>query len=257
MARRPSPSPCLETALPLGWAGALVVFEDFTPQAPSFDFFLAQVLAGPHENFHYVVGDPAGRRAVVIDPAFELDKVFAIAEEDGYRIDRALFTHGHWDHIGGLPDILERGVEKVGIHEAAAGHPKIAEYREAGGTVRLLSDGEVLDVGGVPIRALHTPGHQPESTCYLVGDDGQPQALFGGDTLFIDTCGRTDFPGGDTDAMFASMARLRRLAGDIIVFPGHHYADRAWEALAEQITKNPALATEERGAFGKLHCLTH
>ncbi len=233
-----------------------MVFQDFSHDAPDLGFYLRQVLAGPHENFHYVVGDPETREALVIDPAFELDRVFALAQADGYRISRALFTHGHWDHIGGIPEIHRRGVAEIGIHEAAASHPKVTEFEQLG-TVHLLADGERLDIGDVPIEILHTPGHQPESSCYLVGAAGRGQALFGGDTLFIDTCGRTDFPGGDTDAMFASMARLRALAPEIVVFPGHQYADRAWESLGEQVRRNPALATSARAAFGSLHCLTH
>ncbi len=233
------------------------MFKDFSADAPAFDFYFKQVLAGPHENFHYVIGDPAGRDAVIVDPAFELQRVFAMVDEDGYRIRRALFTHGHWDHIGGIPEIAELGVEEIAIHRAAASHPKVLEFASTGGRVKILEDGDRVDAGGVPIQALHTPGHQPESTCYLVGSPDQPEALLGGDTIFIDTCGRTDFPGGDTDAMFQSMARLRGLHREIVVFPGHHYADRAWESLARQVERNPALATEERAAFGALHCLTH
>jgi hydroxyacylglutathione hydrolase len=228
------------------------VFKDMTEMAPGFPFYFLQVLAGPHDNFHYVVGDPASREAAVVDPAFGLERLFSIAARDGYRIRTALFTHAHWDHIGGVPEIFDWGVRTVCIHETARDHAKVEEAKAAGAEVRLLRDGDMMPIGAVPVIALHTPGHQPESTCYLAGDPGGAQALFGGDTLFIDSCGRTDFPGGDTETMYASMARLRALEGDIIVLPGHHYAAHPSRSLAAQRTKNPALATTDRADFDAL-----
>ncbi len=231
-----------------------MVYEDVTDTAPCFPFYFRQVLAGPHENFHYVLGDPATREAAVVDPAFELERLFGVVERDGYRIKAALFTHGHWDHIGGVPEVFGRGVETAYLHAAARDHAKVAEAPDR---FRFLQDGDRVLVGDLVVEALHTPGHQPESMCFLVGDPDGPRALFGGDTLFVDSCGRTDFPGGDTDAMFRSLARLRALQGDVTVFPGHHYAQHPSRSLEAQKAENPALATTDREAFGALHCLTH
>lgn len=234
------------------------MYEDVTDQAPCFPFYFRMVRAGPHENFHYVIGDPRTKEAAVIDPAFELERLFAICERDGMQIRDALFTHGHWDHIGGVPEVMERGVDRVFIHEAGREHSKVHEALLAGADVGLADDGDKIMLGDITIEWLHTPGHQPEGSCFLVSGPDGPRALFGGDTLFIDTCGRTDFTGGDTDAMFASMARLRGLAADdIFVMPGHDYADRVTETLAVQVQKNPALSTTDREAFGRLHCLSH
>lgn len=228
-----------------------VVFQDFTPDAPAFPFWFRQALAGPHENFHYLFGDPVSREAAVVDPAFRFDDLWALAEADGYRIRTAFFTHGHADHIGGLPGILDRGVERVCIHAAAADHPRVRTAREHGTQILLLEDGQAVSVGAVPVKAWHTPGHQPEATCFEVGAEGV-RPLLTGDTLFIDSCGRTDFPGGDTDAMFESLGRLRDLGDDRAVFPGHHYADRPHAPLVDLIQSNPALATTDRAAFGAL-----
>lgn len=229
-----------------------MVFEDWTDRAPSLPFVLHQVLAGPHENFHYIIGDPETKEGAFVDPAFEIDSLFKVAEASGLRIRDAFFTHMHWDHVGGIPDVIERGVDRVYVHEAARAHPKVEDALNAGAEVGLASDGDTVMVGNVPVQALHTPGHQPESTCYLAGAKG-PRALFGGDTLFVGSCGRTDFPGGDTEAMFASLTRLRALTSpDIHLMPGHHYAERSTRPLSVEADANPALATKDRQAFGDL-----
>ena len=79
--------------------------------------------------------------------------------------------------------------------------------------------GDTVAVGDIEIELLHTPGHTPGSQCFLL--DGR---LVAGDTLFLDGCGRTDFPGGDVDEMFRSLQRLSKLSGDPTVFPGHWYS---------------------------------
>lgn len=219
---------------------------------PELPFRLRQVLSGPHENFHYVVADPSTRQAVLIDPAFNVERLVDEERRAGSDVVGALFTHAHGDHIGGAAQAARLGVRWLAVHEAAAAHPRVEEARQAGAEVRLLRDGDVLDVGRLPIQALHTPGHQPESTCFMAGAPTEPQALFGGDCLFIGSCGRTDFPGGDTDAMFRSMARLRRLPPDVIVFPGHHYAKEPHRPLREEALENPALATADRQRFEAL-----
>lgn len=219
---------------------------------PELPFAVHQYLAGPHKNFHYILADPAASEVAVVDPAFELDMLFSAAQKNGYTITRALFTHGHLDHIGGVPEIFERGVQEMVIHESARDHEKVQAAETAGGRVRLVEDGDILYVGGVPVAALHTPGHQPESTCFVAGEPDGPRVLFGGDCLFIDSCGRTDFPGGDTEAMFQSMARLRDLDGTVTVLPGHDYAAHPHRSLADQRKENPALATDDPERFAAL-----
>ena len=220
-------------------------YEDVTDQAPCFPFYFRMLRSGPHENFHYVVGDPETREAALVDPAFHVDRIVDTLERDGYRLHQVWLTHGHWDHIGGVPDALRRGAERVFVHRAAQGHEKLESAPAS-----WLDDGERFRLGDLDVEALHTPGHQPENTSFLV--HGERPALFTGDTLFIRSCGRTDFPGGDTDAMFASMQRLRRLPGDVHVLPGHDYADAVSEPLATQCAANPALTTTDRAAFEAL-----
>ncbi len=216
---------------------------------PPFTFRFAQVESGPHENFHYIIGCPRTGQAAVVDPAFNLDQLFALAKEQGLRITTALFTHCHWDHIGGIPEIFDHGVQWAVLHRAGASNDKV---KAAGDDVVFVQDGHELTLGDVKVKVLHTPGHQPEGVCFLVSHEGGPAALLGGDTIFIDSCGRTDFPGGDTSAMFDSMARLRRLDPETIVLPGHHYAKHPWRTLGDQVRDNPALAVADRKQFDTL-----
>ena len=89
---------------------------------------------------------------------------------------------------------------------------------------------DLVEVGAVGIRLLHTPGHTPGSQCFLVGD-----RLVAGDTLFLEGCGRTDFPGGDSDAMYRSLHRLAGLAGDPVVYPGHLYSEQPFASLSASL----------------------
>ena len=97
--------------------------------------------------------------------------------------------------------------------------------------------GDKIDIGGLEIQLLHTPGHTPGSQCFLV--DGR---IVSGDTLFIDACGRTDFPGGNAEQMYYSLTqKLMALPDETILFPGHNYARLPHATIGEQKQTNPYL----------------
>lgn len=233
-------------------ASPSTVFDDLSHRLPPLPFWLRMVQAGEHENLQYAFGGP-GRTGDValVDPTWELEGIAALLETEGRTPRTALFTHGHWDHIGGAPWSAGHGIEVV-VHEAADQHPKVQEARDAGGAVRLVRDGDVLELDGVRVEVLATPGHQRDAVCYLVGAASGPQAIFTGDTLFIGSCGRTDFPGGDTALMFDSMRRLASLGGEVHVMPGHNYADAPTRPLSAQRKENAALSTTDRTQFAAL-----
>jgi glyoxylase-like metal-dependent hydrolase (beta-lactamase superfamily II) len=191
------------------------------------DFATDDPLAAQMVNFVYLVGDRATGEALAVDPAYDAEGVLDILAADGMRLAGVLVTHHHPDHVGGsmmghsiegLRELLARASVPVHVHTAEAESVRRVTGLSATDLVTHAS-GEVVDVGGIAIELLHTPGHTPGSQCFLVD-----RLLVSGDTLFLEGCGRTDLPGGDPEAMYDSLQRLAALPDDIAVLPGHRYS---------------------------------
>ncbi|ANN17511.1 MBL fold metallo-hydrolase [Amycolatopsis orientalis] len=191
------------------------------------DFAVGDPVATQMVNFAYLIGDRETSEAVIVDPAYAVGDLLDLLEADGMRPTGVLATHHHPDHVGGemmgfslpgIAELLER--VQVPIHVNAAEAEWVRRITGVSGTdLRSHEHDDVLEVGAVPIRLLHTPGHTPGSQCFLV--DGR---LVSGDTLFLEGCGRTDFPGGDAEAIYRSLQWLAGLDGDPAVYPGHQYS---------------------------------
>lgn len=170
----------------------------------------------------YIVWDDM-RRAVVIDPGDNCDAIRRVLDKEQLTLGAVLLTHAHFDHMGAADALsalapvychaldipaLTNGTRNL---SAVFGVP-LTPVKEA----VALNEGDTVTVGGLCFTVLHTPGHTVGSCCFYIGD-----VLFAGDTLFCESIGRTDFPGGDMTAMRASLARLTALHGDTRVYPGH------------------------------------
>ncbi len=187
-------------------------------------------------NFAYLIGDRATGEAVVVDPAYRVSDLLAVAEGDGMRVTGALATHYHFDHVGGsfagyhvegIAALLE--LQPLKIHVNAAEAEWVRRSTGVSDADLVTHDsGDTVDVGAVVIELLHTPGHTPGSQCFLVD-----KKLVAGDTLFLEGCGRTDLPGSDVEAMYRSLQRLAALPDDTIVFPGHRYSAQPDAPLSE------------------------
>lgn len=210
------------------------------------DLYFRQLAVGEMANLAYLVGSRARREAWLVDPAWQVDALLDAAEADGMRVTGALVTHYHPDHVGGslfghaiegVPRLLERNPVPVHVQEAeAAGVAQVTGASE-GDLVR-HAPGDVLELGGIRVRLLHTPGSQ----CFLVEESGQPAHLVSGDTLFLGGCGRVDLPGSDPEAMYRSLNEtLKRLPDETLLFPGHRYAPEPSSTLGEQKRRNPYL----------------
>lgn len=191
------------------------------------DFAQHDDMAVQMVNFAYLIGDRHDGEAVLVDPAYAVADLLALAEDDGMRVVGALATHHHPDHVGGtmmgftlegVGELLGRGGGPVHVHREEAEYVQRVTGASAS-DLRLHDSGDVVEVGAVRIELLHTPGHTPGSQCFLV--DGR---LVAGDTLFLEGCGRTDFPGSDPGQMYDSLQRLAALPADTVVYPGHRYS---------------------------------
>jgi glyoxylase-like metal-dependent hydrolase (beta-lactamase superfamily II) len=191
------------------------------------DFALGDPVAEQMVNFAYVIGDREAGEALLVDPAYAVRDLVDLVAADGLRVVGALATHHHADHVGG--SMMGRALEGVGELVGLGGGPVHvnrgdAEFvrRTAGlsdGDIVVHDSGDVVEVGDLRVTLVHTPGHTPGSQCFLVGD-----RLVSGDTLFLDGCGRTDFPGSDPAAMYDSLTTLASLPGGTICYPGHRYS---------------------------------
>lgn len=209
-------------------------------------------------NLAYLVGSRSTRQALVVDPAWSVDALLDQAAADGMEVAGALVTHYHQDHVGGelfgfeiegLRRLLERSPVPIHVQEREAlGLRRVTGVSE-GDLVR-HGAGDAVELGGVRITLLHTPGHTPGSQCFLVASPGRPDALVSGDTLFLGSCGRVDLPGSDPTAMFESLHHtLGRLPDETLLYPGHLYAAEASSTLGEQKRSNPYLRVSRLDDF--------
>ncbi len=210
----------------------------------------------------YAVSDPATRRAAIIDSVLDFDQasgrtsrrsadlVLAHIRDRGLVVDWIMETHVHADHLSAAPYLKEAAGGEVVIGERIADVQKaFAEtfnaepsFRRDGGQFdRLLRDGDVLPLGELEIRAMHTPGHTPACMTYVIGD-----AAFVGDTLFMPDFGtaRTDFPGGDARMLYRSIRKVLALPPATRLFMCHDYKapgrdHYAWETtVADERERN-------------------
>jgi glyoxylase-like metal-dependent hydrolase (beta-lactamase superfamily II) len=168
-----------------------------------------------------------GGEAALIDPVLDhVDLYTRLVEALDLRLVFAVDTHAHTDHQSALSALRER----TGCLRAMGGETRVE------GVERRLSDGEVLDVDGLELEALHTPGHTGDSYSFAMDD-----RVFTGDTLLIGGTGRTD-QGGDPRQQYDSLfSKLLALPGRTLVYPGHDYADHTVSSIAEERRDNPRL----------------
>ncbi len=194
---------------------------------------IEQLKLGPLDNFVYIIGDERTAKAAVVDPAWDVPLIVATAEKMGVEIAYALITHSHPDHVHGVGEIVRRTGAKVVMHKSAPLGKDVG-----------VADGDVLEVGEMRIEMLHTPGHLTDSVCYLAGG-----RLYTGDTLFIGECGRTDLPGGSSELLYDSLMRLKMLAPETIVCPGHDYGATPTSTIAHEAAHNYTMAERTRAEF--------
>ena len=185
------------------------------------------ITVGAYETNCYIVADEATLECAVIDPGSDASTILDYLEESRLRCRFVLLTHGHFDHTGGVSDVLADTDAQLMMHKADVGVTVGGDYYRfipPEGT-KFFTDGDVVCVGSLSFTVIETPGHTPGSVTLLCAEAGSEDAvLFTGDTLFRDSCGRTDFPGSSTEDILRSLKRLAELPGDYEVYPGHGFS---------------------------------
>ena len=198
------------------------------------DLIHEQRQVGPYSNFCYLLGDPASKKAAVVDPSFDARPLQRFAEATGLAIEMILVTHHHPDHIKDVGRLADETAAKVFAHRLSNVKKDVP-----------LEDGDFIQLGAVRIKALHTPGHSPDSTCYIARN-----RIWTGDTLFIGECGRVDLPGSDPAQLWESFfTKLVHLPDDLVVFPGHNYGPSPFDTLGNQKRTNYTLQPRTRAEF--------
>jgi glyoxylase-like metal-dependent hydrolase (beta-lactamase superfamily II) len=197
-----------------------------------------QLFDAESSSYTYLIGDPTAGVAALIDTVREqVDRELQLLRELGLRLVRVLETHVHADHITGAGLLRERTGARTCA--SAAGAPCVDEQ---------LRDGDVIQLGAIPITVLATPGHTDDSLSFAV-----PGAVFTGDCLLIRGCGRSDFQNGDAAVLHDSITRvLFSLPDDTVVYPAHDYKGLEISTIGEEKRWNPRLAGKTREQFIEL-----
>ena len=184
---------------------------------------------GAYQTNCYLVWQEGCKKCLVIDPGYEAQTIAAQAEKRGLEIAGVLLTHGHFDHVGAVRELVMDNDIPVYLNSKDTAMPP---QMTAGPLYYTDTYGDTVTLAGITFRVIPTPGHTPGSVCLLAENH-----LFSGDTLFRGSCGRTDLPGGNWQEMQVSLKKLAQLPPDTRVYPGHGEAS----LLGDELEYNPFL----------------
>ncbi len=200
---------------------------------------IEQILVGHMRVFCYLIGDESTKEAILIDPAFDFDKILSMIDLHEFTVTKIINTHGHFDHIGGNRYFIKKTGAEILIHKEDLCYlekttTRIVDFlrsgRETEYNLKTLNDGDVIEFGNSKLTVIHTPGHSPGSIC-LYGEGN----LFTGDTLFTEGMGRTDISGGNYLQIMKSIKeKILRLPDETVIWPGHHYGRFPISTVKEQ-----------------------
>ena len=174
---------------------------------------------GPIGTNCYLLCDETEKLCAVVDPGGDAARVAAAVVDTGCAPCAILLTHGHYDHTGGVAELRAKGPDVpvyLNHRDQYEGDAYLQQLFPPVPGAKDYDEGDTIQVGGLTVDVMATPGHSEGSVTLRCGD-----VLLCGDTLFAGSCGRTDFPGGSVKKIMASLKRLGSLEGNLTVYPGH------------------------------------
>ncbi|MCP4219158.1 MAG: MBL fold metallo-hydrolase [bacterium] len=205
---------------------------------------IEQIEVGQMSVFAYIVSCPETKKAMIIDPGGHEEKLWARVQELGLNLEYIVNTHGHGDHTCGNNKLKELSNAEIVMHEIEGELLKLPEVqamtRQMGTAPsppadKTLKDNEILKLGNIEIKTIHTPGHTPGGMCLLANGN-----LFTGDTLFVGAVGRVDLPGSSQQQFISSIKdRLMTLPDDTVIWPGHDYGPNKTSTIGLEKAANP------------------
>ena len=187
------------------------------------------------DNFSYIIADEATLEAAAVDSSFNAGELLRTLKTENLALKSIVNTHGHSDHTAGNAELLSIFNAKTVAHKLSRINADI-----------MVADSDIVHVGNVPIKVIHTPGHTSDGICLLVDN----KKLLTGDTLFVGECGRTDLPGGNSKSLYDSLFnKLLKLDDAVEVYPGHDYGPKRHSTIGEQRSTNYVLQPRSLNDF--------
>jgi hydroxyacylglutathione hydrolase len=187
------------------------------------------------DNFSYIIADDTTQEAAVVDSSYNAGEITKVLKAKNLKLKYIINTHNHSDHTAGNQELRSMFDAKIVAHKLSRATADIT-----------VNDGDIIKIGNIPIKVIHTPGHTPDSISLLVDS----QKLLTGDTLFVGECGRTDLPGGNSKSMYGSLFhKLLKLRNDVEVYPGHDYGLKPYSTMGEERRSNYTLKHRSLSEF--------
>jgi glyoxylase-like metal-dependent hydrolase (beta-lactamase superfamily II) len=197
--------------------------------------FFKQLRSEGSDNFSYLVGDLRSGLAAVIDPPFVIRAVVEMAIENHLKIVYIINTHGHYDHTQGNETLKKATGAKIIAYKSSQIHKDMA-----------VKDDDIIKVGEVHIRVIHTPGHTSDGISLLIED----KIVLTGDTLFVGECGRADLPDSDPGQLYESLFnKLMKLDDKVEVYPGHDNGVKPHSTIGYERKHNYTLKPRNKNEF--------
>jgi len=188
-----------------------------------------QIRAGGDRNFGYIIADEDSKEAAIVDPSYAPKEFIKIAEEKGFNIAYIINTHAHGDHTSGSNTIKKHTKAEIVMHKLAASGADMA-----------VEDGDILKLGQMEMKIIHTPGHTPDSICILAENK-----LVTGDTLFVGKIGGTNTDDAAKIEYDSLFNKLMKLDDTIEVYPGHDYGVAPASTIGNERETNPFLLRKD------------